>query len=67
MFAKTPDDEKVSLSIHDREFLAIMEEGYVRDENGNWIAPFHFEKTDRVSRTISCRPYKEQDIFREVS
>ena len=43
-FAETPDDEKISLSIDDRDFLAIMEDGIVREENGNWIAPFPFRK-----------------------
>ena len=38
VFAKTPDDEKMSLSRDDRDFLAIMEDSFVRDENGNWIA-----------------------------
>ena len=44
VFAKTPDDEKIRLSRDDRDFLAIMEDGVVRDENGNWIAPLPFRK-----------------------
>ena len=44
VFAKTPDDEKISLSRDDIDFLAIMEDGFVRDENGNWIVPLPFRK-----------------------
>ena len=44
VFAKTPDDEKISLSRVDRDFLAIMEDGFVRDENGNWITSLPFRK-----------------------
>ena len=44
VFAKTPDDEKRSFSSDDRDFLAIMEDGFVRGENGNWIAPLPFRK-----------------------
>ena len=44
VFAKTPDDEKISLSRDGRDFLAIMEDGFVRDENRNWIAPLPFPK-----------------------
>ena len=35
VFAKTQDDEKISLSKDERDFLAIMEDGFVRGENGN--------------------------------
>ena len=44
VFAKTPDDEKISFSRDDRDFLAIMEDGFVRGENGNRIAPLQFRK-----------------------
>ena len=44
VFAKTPDDEKIILSRDDRDFLVSMEDGFVRDENGNWIAPLPFRK-----------------------
>ena len=44
VFTKTPDDEKISLSRDDRDFLAIMDDGFVRGENGNWVAPLPFRQ-----------------------
>ena len=44
VFAKTPDDEKISLSRDDRDFLPIMDDGVVRGGNGNRIAPLPCRK-----------------------
>ncbi len=38
-----PDYEKRGLSIEDREFLKLMEEGFIhKNENGNWITLLPF-------------------------
>ena len=42
VFEKTKDDDKVGLSIEDRKFLHLMEEGFQKTAEGNWIAPLPF-------------------------
>ena len=65
VFAKTPDDEKISFSRDDRDFLAIMEDGFVRGENGNWIAPLPFRKDRlRLENNLTHAPLPEQDLDR---
>ena len=46
VFEQTPDDDKPGLSIDDKEFLAIMKNGFVKDDTGFWKAPLPF-RSDR--------------------
>ncbi|XP_021346186.1 uncharacterized protein LOC110445733 [Mizuhopecten yessoensis] len=47
LFQKTDQDEKVGLSIEDHTFLRIMEDSFVKDEEGHWVAPLPF-KDNRI-------------------
>ena len=42
LFRRTEDDEKISTSVDDREFLEIMDQSMIKDPNGNWSAPLPF-------------------------
>ena len=42
VFIRSPDDNKVSLSVDDRKFLEIMGHSFERNEKGHWIAPLPF-------------------------
>ncbi|XP_056016957.1 uncharacterized protein LOC130053618 [Ostrea edulis] len=42
VFRRTKDDEKCGMSVDDHQFLNIMDDGFQRDANGNWIAPLPF-------------------------
>ena len=39
LFRRTDDDEKISTSVDDREFLKITDQSMIKDPNGNWSAP----------------------------
>ena len=43
VFMRTSDDEKISLSVEDKLFLQIMNEGFRKNQNGNWSAPLPFK------------------------
>ena len=43
VFMRTSDDEKISLSVEDKKFLKIMNEGFRKNQNGNWSAPLPFK------------------------
>jgi len=42
LFLKTEHDEKLGYSVEDREFLKMMEIGFVKDEQDQWTAPLPF-------------------------
>jgi hypothetical protein len=42
LFLKTEHDEKLGYSVEDREFLKLMEIGFVKDEQDQWTAPLPF-------------------------
>ena len=44
VFEKTKDDDKMGLSVEDRKFLHLMEEGFQKTPEGNWIAPLPFRE-----------------------
>ena len=44
VFTKTPEDDKVGLSVEDKQFLLLMKEEMKRDEDGFWTAPLPFKK-----------------------
>ena len=44
VFQRTKDDEKLGMSADDKQFLDIMDDGFERDANNNWIAPLPFRK-----------------------
>lgn len=46
IFERRPDDNKISLSIEDKQFIQQMDEGFCKDQSGNWTAPLPF-RSDR--------------------
>ena len=48
VFAKTPCDDSPGTSVEDRQFLALMDENYKKDEEGHWTAPLPFRKIPEV-------------------
>ena len=44
VFEKTKDDDKMGLFVEDRKFLQLMEEGFQKTPEGNWIAPLPFRE-----------------------
>ncbi|KAK3093009.1 hypothetical protein FSP39_009964 [Pinctada imbricata] len=48
IFSKTDQDEKLGLSVEDRQFLDIMESSFHQDSDGHWVAPLPFKS----NRTI---------------
>jgi hypothetical protein len=43
IFQRKEDDDHIGLSREDRQFLGIMNDGFVRDEDGRWKAPLPFK------------------------
>ncbi|XP_064461872.1 uncharacterized protein LOC135372079 [Ornithodoros turicata] len=48
VFDTTKDDNKIALSIEDRHFLEMMEEGFTIDDENSWVAPLPFRAQRRV-------------------
>ena len=48
LFVKTKDDDKPGLSIEDKLFLNQMDDGFIRDSSGSWVAPLPFRDKRRV-------------------
>ena len=44
VFTKTAEDDKVGLSVEDKQFLLLMTEEMTRDEEGFWTAPLPFKR-----------------------
>ena len=42
VFDRTVGDEKRVLSIEDKVFLKLMEDGFTKNADGNWVAPLPF-------------------------
>ena len=42
VFEKKADDNKPALSVEDRQFLQLMDKGFIRDSEGRWSAPLPF-------------------------
>ncbi len=42
VFDRTNQDDKLGMSIEDREFLHIMDQEMVKDDSGSWTAPLPF-------------------------
>ncbi|XP_062413903.1 uncharacterized protein LOC134105319 [Pungitius pungitius] len=47
VFQRTKDDNKTSLSIEDKAFLKIMEQGLQKDDANYWVAPLPFKSQRR--------------------
>ena len=59
VFEKRSDDNKPAPSVEDRQFLEIMDEGFVKDSEGRWSAPLPF-RVDRPTLPSN----KEQAVRR---
>ncbi|KAK3082658.1 hypothetical protein FSP39_001646 [Pinctada imbricata] len=44
IFQRTQNDNKVAMSIEDKEFLALMDREMVKGQDGHWMAPLPFKK-----------------------
>lgn len=44
MFTRNKDDNKVGLSIEDKQFIQVMEKSLHKDADGNWVAPLPFRE-----------------------
>lgn len=45
VFERTSSDDKPGLSIEDKDFLKLMEDEFVKNEDGHWKAPLPFRKS----------------------
>lgn len=78
MFQKTPEDEKLAMSVDDNNFLRIMESEVYMDDQNHWVAPLPFhlphkplpnnrgQATQRLStlqRSFRRRPDMKQHFF----
>lgn len=52
LFVRRKDDNKIGLSVEDREFLVIMNNKMKKDPCGNWVAPSLFVHLDQSYQTI---------------
>lgn len=43
IFERNRDDDEVGISVEDRQFLRIMDNEFVKDEDGRWKAPLPFK------------------------
>ena len=59
VFEKRSDDNKPALSVEDRQFLEIMDEGFIKDSEGRWSAPLPY-RVDRPTLPSN----KEQAVRR---
>ncbi|XP_068120871.1 uncharacterized protein [Hyperolius riggenbachi] len=47
VFQRSKDDNRVALSIEDKQFLEIMERDFVKDSTNSWVAPLPFRTQRR--------------------
>ena len=59
IYHTTPEDNGVSMSWKDHQFIQIMEEGIYRNEAGNWVMPLPFR-----SRNVVMPNNREQAMSR---
>lgn len=45
LFERTAHDDKIGLSIEDKEFLCIMDQEFQKDKSDHWTAPLPFRKS----------------------
>ncbi|XP_062592880.1 uncharacterized protein LOC134254337 [Saccostrea cucullata] len=65
IFVKTKDDDKLGLSVDDREFLTIMDRSFKRDSTGHWTAPLPFKEQRPVlpnNRVLAAKRAHSLDV-----
>ncbi|XP_062607729.1 uncharacterized protein LOC134269543 [Saccostrea cucullata] len=45
VFLKTPEDDRIGLSVEDRQFLKLMEKSFTKNSEGLWTAPLPFRQS----------------------
>ncbi|XP_040298329.1 uncharacterized protein LOC121009343 [Bufo bufo] len=62
VFCTTPDDDKLALSMDDKEFIKIMDDEFFKDASNHWVAPLPF-------RAVRARlpDNREQALSRFIS
>ncbi|KAF7642338.1 hypothetical protein LDENG_00259810 [Lucifuga dentata] len=78
VFQRTPDDNKITLSVEDNLFLTIMDNELYMDEENHWVAPLPFrfprktlpnnreqaiQQLASLQRTFKKRPNMKTDFF----
>lgn len=78
VYKTTPEDDEVSMSWEDRQFIQVMEKGIHRNEAGNWEMPLPFRsqnvtmpnnreqamnRLQSLLRTFKRRPQMEKDYL----
>ena len=63
LFVRTPDDNKVGLSVEDKQFLKLMDEEFKIDETGHWSASLPFKNTKPVMPNNYPQALKRTHIF----
>ena len=67
VFEKTKADDKVGLSVEDREFLELMDEQFHKDHSGNWCAPLPFKTLrKRLPNNKSLARHRAKSLDRSL-
>lgn len=62
-FVKTEHDEKTGLSIEDKAFLQLMENGFKKEGDGHWSAPLPFRQSRPVLPNNKAQALKRAKAF----
>lgn len=62
-FVKTEHDEKTGLSIEDKAFLQLMENGFKKEDDGRWSAPLPFRQSRPVLPNNKAQALKRAKAF----
>jgi len=78
VFHTQSDDNEASLSVEDRKFIRIMQDGLTKNEHGNWEMPLPFrqdgttmpnnrtqavQRLNSLTRTLSKKPEMKRHYF----
>jgi hypothetical protein len=63
VFHTSADDDQVGLSVDDRQFLQIMEDGFKKDSSGKWKAPLPFRNPRPVLENNRLQALKRAQLL----
>ena len=61
IFQRTRNDDKPGCPKEDNRFLVIMEDGFIRNDNGDWVAPLPFRDEENF-QTMTQTEMRQTDI-----
>ncbi|CAC5376601.1 unnamed protein product [Mytilus coruscus] len=67
IFVRTPADNKLGLSVQDRQFLELMQRHFRKDENGLWSAPLPFIQPKPQMPNNRYQAWKRAQILESAS